>query len=343
MRSPVSAVYRRSGSKLSKVWGLGGIMKRVLFVVLLTVAGVVGVATPAMAATVNLAITGSVQCAQGKSVVGIWVNSSSGGGSGWAGRMKGHDATVSYFRYPAGQGTFSTAQGTSISIHVGCGMTGTKWASDNWTKGLTANSSGHLVLNAYSCQPPGWAAGQTVRGSCGLPPSGTPGSATTNPFGTVISGGKGYCTCGASYLWFKNTGHYPAWAGNAILWAPNAHLKGWKVFSYPVEHALIVWPQTPTFAGRNHVGFVTGINVSTGMLTFIDMNGGRNVGPASKTELFGLYDSKSCSLSTSSCTSVRLGAVMNELAHAQFIAANPGYAWSWGPGSYPATSAECKP
>ncbi len=329
-------------SNESSIRGFGGVMKRVLSAILLMTAGVVGVATPAWATTVNLAVTGSVQCTQGKPVVGIWVNSSAGG-SGWAGWLKGHDATVRYFRYPSAHGTISTAAGTNISVHVGCGMTGTKWASDNWTANYVAASSGHLVLNAYSCQPPKWVGGQTVRGSCSLPPKGTPGSATINPFGTVKSGAKGYCTCGASYLWFRNTGRYPAWVGNAIDWKANAQAKGWKVFSYPAEHALIVWPRTSNFAGRNHVGYVTSINVNTAMLTFTDMNGGRHVGAQWKTELFGQYDSKSCSLSTSKCTSVRLGVVMNELAGAQFIAANPGYDWSWGSGSYPATSAECKP
>jgi hypothetical protein len=112
---------------------LGGNMKHALLAILLVMAGIVGLAASATAATANpasVAITGSVQCAQGKPVTGIWVNSSLGG-SGWAGTLKGHDATVSYFRYPAAHGTVSLPWGTYINIHVGCGVTGTKWASDN--------------------------------------------------------------------------------------------------------------------------------------------------------------------------------------------------------------------
>ena len=318
-------------------------MKRTFLAILLIVTGVVGFAAPASAATVSLAITGLVQCNPGKPVVGIWVNSSTGGGSGWAtARLRGRDATINYFRYPS-TGTFSTAAGTNISIHVGCGGTGTNWASDNWTPNYGASTSGHLILNAYSCQPSNWVTGQTVRGSCSTPPKGTAlGSATTNPFGTPQSGGKGYCTCGAAYMWFRNTGHYPAWTGNASAWAANAQALKWKVVPYPAEHTLIVWPKTPTFAGRNHVGYVTNINVATATLTYIDMNGGRYPDSQSKTELFGQYDSKSCSLTTSTCKSVRLGAIANYLAGAQFILANPGYDWSWGSTSYPAASAECK-
>jgi surface antigen len=317
-------------------------MKQALLAILLITAGILGVAAPASAATVSLAVTGSVQCTQGKPVTGLWVNSSLGG-SGWAGRLKGHDATVNYFRYPPAHGTVSLTVGTYISIHVGCGVTGTKWASDNWTANVVVHHPGHLIINAYSCQPPRWVSGQTVRGSCALPPQGTLGSATSNPFGTIASGAKGYCTCGASYMWFKNTGHYPAWTGNAIDWAPHASAIGWKVLPYPAEHALIVWPKTSTSAGHNHVGFVTSINVLTGILTFIDMNGGNHPDSQSRTELFGLYDSKSCPLSASTCTSARLGSVGNYLAGAHFIMANPGYDWSWVSGSYPATPSECIP
>jgi surface antigen len=315
-------------------------MKRVILAVLLMAVGVLGLATPASASSVSLAVTGSVQCTHGRPVEGVWVNSGSGG-SGWAGLLKGHDATVKYFRYPPAHGTFSTAFNSAISVHVGCGLTGKKYASDNWTKAYDADGSGHMILNAYSCQSPKLVAGQTVRGSCVLPPKGRLGVKTPNPFGTVASGGKGYCTCGAAYMWFKNTGFYPKWTGDAIAWKARAQALGWAVLSYPVEHALIVWPSTSTFAGRNHVGYVTSINVTTGMLTFIDMNGGRHVDPQSRTELIGQYDSKSCTLS-GTCTSHRLGAIANYMAGAQFIVSNPGYDWTWGSAAYPTVSADCK-
>jgi hypothetical protein len=99
-----------------------------------------------------------------------------------------------------------------------------------------------------------------------------------------------------------------------------------------------VWP------GKDHVGYVTSINVATNVLTFIDMNGGNFTDPAQeRTDLFGKYDSKSCNLSTSRCRSVRLAGFTASLAGAGYIIANPGYDWSWGSGAYPSVSADCVP
>jgi hypothetical protein len=313
------------------------VIRGLLAALLLTIS-LVGVAAPASAATTEtVAITGSVQCTQRMPVEGIWVNSSLGG-SGWAGRITGHDATVNYFRYPS-SGTISLPYGTYISLHVGCGGNTSTWASDNLTGNVVLHYGGHLIVNAYSCQPPKWVSGQTVQGSCSLPPEGTLGSSTTNPFGTAASGGKGYCTCGAAYMWFKNTGWYPAWTGDASGWATNAQALHWTVFTYPAEHALIVWP------GLDHVGYVTSINIATDTLTFMDMNGGNayiNKG-AQQTNLFGEYDAKTCPLSGADCTSSRQGNVSVNLSGASFIVANPGYDWSWGSAAYPTPSPDCVP
>lgn len=313
-------------------------MKRGLAVFILIASGLVGLTASASASSTNLsvAITGSVQCTHGEPVEGVWVNSSLGG-SGWAKTLSGHDATVKYFRYPA-TSSVTLPYGTYISIHVGCGVTESQWASDNRTPGVVVHHDGHLIINAYSCQPSQLATGQTIVGSCDTPPEGKVGSSTANPFATASSGAIGYCTCGAAYLWFKNTGWYPKWTGNAIDWASNAQTIGWHVSSYPMEHALIVWPNS-----MNHVGYVTSINVATRVLTFIDMNGGNDPNSQEKTSLFGVYDSKSCKLGASQCTSARLGTVGNYLAGAEFIAANPGYDWSWGSAAYPQPSAGCKP
>jgi hypothetical protein len=72
----------------------------------------------------------------------------------------------------------------------------------------------------------------------------------SNPFGTTPQRGRAYCTCGASYMWYGSTGHCPAWTENAIDWATAARKMKWQEFTYPAEHALIMWPG----AGRNHVG-----------------------------------------------------------------------------------------
>ena len=215
--------------------------------------GVVGLgAAPASAAELSVAITGSVQCEHGEPVTGVWVNSSLGG-SGWGKTLKETRRNGQLFPIPVGGGTVSLAYGTDVSIHAGCGTTGNVWASDNWTGNVVVHHPGHLILNAYSCTPPKWVKDQTVRGSCALPPQGHVGS-TTNQWGTPVSGGKGYCTCGAAYMWFRNTGWYPAWKGDASAWISGARANGWHISSYPVEHALIVWP------GADHVGFVTSIN-----------------------------------------------------------------------------------
>ena len=253
--------------------------------------GVLGLATPASASSMSLAVTGSVQCTHGRPVEGVWVNSGSGG-SGWAGLLKGHDATVKYFRYPPAHGTFSTAFNSAISVHVGCGLTGKKYASDNWTKAYDADGSGHMILNAYSCQSPKLVAGQTVRGSCALPPKGI--------FRVIVQPlrdrrrRKGYCTCGAAYMWFKNTGHYPTWVGNASDWYAHARAG--------LDRLLLSGGARPHHVARrigvrgNHVGYVTSINVITVKLTFIDMNGGRHVDPQEKTELMAstLRDPAQC-------------------------------------------------
>ena len=290
-------------------------MKRKLLALIVLVAGVIGgVAPPASAAgTVDIAVTGSVQCTSGKPVEGVWVNSS-GGGSGWAGHLTGRDATVWYFRYPAAHGTFSTTPGSTISIHVGCGGTTGQWASDNWTDGVAASSSGNLVLNAYSCHPPNWVSGKTVRGACSLPPMGAHGATSPNP------GVRGNCTCGAAYFWKKNGGidaTYPVWGGNAGVWASNAKAKGWTVANYPAQHAVLVHPTSGTDANPGHVGWVTSVNVVTGVITYIDMNSAH----------LGQYLSH-----TATVSDFKPG---GKLAGDLFILRQPGYEWSWGTGAYP--------
>jgi surface antigen len=284
--------------------------------------------------TVNVAITGSVQCEHGLAVEGVWV-ASSGGGSGWAGRLTGHDATVNYFRYPSAHGTFSTAAGSQITLDVGCGGKPSAWASNNATApSVAASGSGNLVVNAYNCvASSALVSGKTVKGTCQLPSRGTPGSATVNPASTAVSGSLD-CTCGAAYMWKQNGGPdstYPGWGGNAAQWANNAQnlSKRWTVVSYPAPHALLV--DTTTDPPYGHVGWVTGINVLTGLVTYIDMNGPDTCGANGRSSCSYQFQSRTVPLTSLETNSY------------QFILRQPGYEWSWGSAAYPATPQECQP
>lgn len=286
------------------------------------------ISTPADAAsTVNLAITGSVQCEHGLPVEGVWVASSLGG-SGWAGRLKGHDATVNYFRYPPARGMFSTTAGSKITLDVGCGPSSAPWSSNNASSAILAPSSGNLVLNAFNCvASSALVSGKTVAGTCALPPTGINGQASPNPFNTIVSGNED-CTCGAAYMWMENgSDHtYPRWSvnANAGVWATKAAPYGWKVLTYPAQHAVLVEPTNP-----GHVGWVTSINVLTGVVTYIDMNGASTCGPNGNSSCSYLFRSRTISL-----TSL-------DASGDQFILRQPGYEWSWGSAAYPATPADC--
>lgn len=321
---------------------------RLLFVigataVALTGGAGIGAPLPARAAsTVSLAVTGSVQCEHGQDVVGIWV-ASSGGGGGWAGLLQGHDKTVDYFRYPAAHGTFTTAVNSNITLDVGCGGNPQTWASNNKTDSpVTATSNGNLVVNAYNCVASSpLQSGKTVPGTCDLPPLGTPGSKTENPANTTISGSED-CTCGASYMWLENGTQaapnpsdptYPGWGGNASQWARNAGgmSRPWKVLTYPAAHALLVNTTAVDSDGQadGHVGWVTGINVLTGTVTYIDMNGLDTCGPDQNGSCSYLFQSRTVPLKTL------------EASGDFFVLRQPGYEWSWGSGAYPATPRQC--
>ena len=285
------------------------------------------------AAPAPLTVTGAVQCAAGRNVVGVWV-ASTGAGSGWASWKDdpGRDDVAYYSR------TITSAVAVGVALHVGCGGTARKWLADDRMPGRLSVSPGRqFVINALACGTdlPTLVPGRTLIGSCSLPPAGKGGSLTSDP------GDPGNCTCGAAFFWKENTGSYPAWGGNANVWADastGAPASGWDVVDFPVPHALVVWP-----SGRfGHVAWVTGINWRTSTLRFIDMNGGNWTDPAAGvTSLLGQWDAKTCSLSTSSCTSARLPKLTMSLTGTEYIVATNGPEWSWGPGPYPSVPSDC--
>jgi hypothetical protein len=89
--------------------------------------------TSAHAATT---VSGNVTCVDGRSVVGVWVDASNGG-SGWATRSDINGSTQRY--------SYPLANGGTYSVRVGCGGTGTNWATSN-SSGVVSGSS-----NSFTC------------------------------------------------------------------------------------------------------------------------------------------------------------------------------------------------
>ena len=121
-------------------------MKFVWVSTLLLSIGLVFAISPAAQATTSLTMSGSVACAGGQPVEGVWVQSS-GGGSKFAGWRATSSTAASY------SATISTAVPTVISLHVGCGGSASSWNSDNRTP-PTYGISGNYQLNVTSCNSP---------------------------------------------------------------------------------------------------------------------------------------------------------------------------------------------
>jgi hypothetical protein len=321
---------------------------RLLLVSLVVASGVVGFTTKVQGAS-SVTVTGVVACASGKYVEGTWVVSSAGGGgfAGWQYRPTSTSGSTTKYGYSSAsyRKSVPTSAASTVSINVGCGdhkcdpKASCSWDSDNKSAksktstgevAISAGRSGTVVLNVYSCGS----------GVCTSPPKGKLGG-TTNTYS------KGYCTCGAAYLWNKNSGKYPGWGGDASLWYSRATNStwNWKGTSTPMAHALIVWQGTNKDGSKfwkNHVGYVVSVDYSKNQMVYVDMNGGSYTDVnAEKTTNFGRYDRKTCDLAARSCVSTRTGSSYGDkVTGAYFILAQPGFEWSWGAGSYP-SAGEC--
>ena len=99
----------------------------------------------AVSSGVATASNGTVNCMNGSTVVGMWVQVS-GGTSGWAARSGSGSAQ---------NWSFNT-QGKSYRVHVGCGGTPQAWAS-NVKSVYSATAS-----RSFTCWPPGAYGGGTA-------------------------------------------------------------------------------------------------------------------------------------------------------------------------------------
>ena len=211
-------------------------------------------AAPVRAATA-ISITGTVQCAAGHAVQGVWLEST-GGGSTWAEwqAMPGKPAVARIWK------SITTSVPTSIRLHVGCGKNSDgSWWSNNRTGYLSTRTS--RVLNTTCVE----AAGTGTR--CGWPKMGS--ARDYNGFDW------GYCTWGAAEKFKATFGKYPDWAGNAYEWATAARNAGWGVRSIPAPRSIVVMPSgVGTSSSLGHVGYVNSIRyTSSGVtLNITDMN-----------------------------------------------------------------------
>jgi surface antigen len=246
----------------------GGYVRRLilsLLVLALMLGGLVlGGAQPASAASVT--VKGTVRCANGHDVVGVWVQSS-GGGSKWATIPVRSATTESY------SATLSTVLPTNVQLHVGCGGSPNAWWSNNRTYNTRLFSATTYTRSA-TCNE---AAGTGTRCSW-IPPD-------PNPFPW------GWCTWGAADYWGRGTGAHPNWRGNAKDWGVNARNAHWQWTSTPRARSILViqpggWPLTN--APEGHVAWVRSVNKNSAgaivSLTITDMNGPNGFGK------FATYD-----------------------------------------------------
>lgn len=195
---------------------------------------------PANAAAA-ITISGTVRCPSGAKVTGVWVQSS-GGGSRFAGRW-GYPGNATVNGYTA------TVNPGAVELHVGCGGTEAKWASDQWTSRVTATASRNL--NA-TCSGP---AGTFRKVACAFPARPALTAPTRNMFAARN------CTWYAAEKWRAATGKFPSWSGNAKDWNNNAAPQGWTVTGAPAPRSVVVFePGVQGAAAAGHVAWVNSIS-----------------------------------------------------------------------------------
>ncbi|WP_418059729.1 hypothetical protein [Pimelobacter simplex] len=98
---------------------------------------VLGLGVPAEAATTRT-VSGTVTCAKGGKVVGIWVQSSAGG-SKWSDTLSRSSAFPSHASFTAK--ITSSAATTKIRLDIGCGGDARTWGSNNSTPSVSVGGS----------------------------------------------------------------------------------------------------------------------------------------------------------------------------------------------------------
>jgi surface antigen len=234
--------------------------QRFLLALLAALTLVLGVGVAPASATTSMTVRGTVICANGHDVVGVWVESSAGGSkfATWH-AFGGHKNTAYYSTKIA-----SRLSSTKITIRVGCGGSKASWWSDNGSPKITV--AGNRTLNTR-CEE---SAGKASR--CAWPWKGE----TT----TVNLGAPGNCTWGALQKWKAAVGTYPLTGGDAANWDNFARTHGWYVSGVPHVRAFVVFePYKGGSFAAGHVGWVTGITyVGSGKfdITVVEMNAGAN-------------------------------------------------------------------
>lgn len=201
-------------------------------------------------------MSGTVVCPSGAPVVGVWVQST-GGGSKFAARAPSKGGTtMSIYSARVNSG--------AVELHVGCGGTPAKWASDQWTPRITVSRS--RSVNAI-CKG---RAGTFRRISCSLPARPKIAAPPTNGFA------KGNCTQYAADKWRAATGRFPSWRGDALAWNENAAAHRWTVVTKPAARSVVVFEpgvqrSSPKYG---HVAWVESVARRSGAwyVTITEMN-----------------------------------------------------------------------
>jgi hypothetical protein len=232
------------------------VLRRRVVGVSLLLALILALTAASAGASTAVKVSGTVVCANGRSVVGIWFQfwgdeGSSAPLSDWR-RMPGATNVAQYSQWVAG--------GSTISLHVRCaGRRRARW-SDSRTAKIQVRSS--EVVNTLCRHPskPG-----ALR--CQLPRIGLTAPDDRNHFDA------GWCTWGAAKMLHRATGQYPGWFGNAKDWAEGA--KGWLVSSEPMAHSIFVFPAGVDSSQSGHVGWVDRVEYRPGGVDLhtTEMNG----------------------------------------------------------------------
>lgn len=209
--------------------------------------------TPHADAFTSYRIFGTISCPSTKPPVGVFIESSGGGGRFADWKILPGSPTVAYFST-----TISTTLPTNVKLSVGCGGTKTTWASTNKTPAIKIATGGSRALNTW-CD---------AKGICSWAPTITTATdtKTVNPVGVAY---KCQCTYYAAERWKDAIGVYPNWRlpdgsgriGNANTWDDNAERIGWRVTNGPRPRSLFV--ENAGGGGAGHVGYVQDIRINS--------------------------------------------------------------------------------
>jgi surface antigen len=169
--------------------------------------------------------------------------------------------------------TSSLALGVLVVITLLTGFIVLPLATDNHLGFNVSSNDGKLYLNTDPNSNPNLiaqaATATAIAHQDGYDPTGNNG-------GTLYTGAGvtpdrfafGQCTYYADMEYFRLTGHYVDWIGNAYQWASGAIAAGWNVSSTPHQPSIIVLqPGVQGASYYGHVAVVERINPDGSVLT----------------------------------------------------------------------------